>query len=364
MSEKKNVSPFQFKKVSKAFLQSPKQQENPITNVQQPIINYQPTSDAELIQNLNDKETLTTQEEKFQVIDYVFRKDSRPVQICYCCGNSAGTQYFVSHSEKKDIHICHGCFQSLGVCDNCGLPTQQSGPKLPSLYCQYCKVTRVCDCCGTSITAKESNRIPSVKGTFCSHCFKDVDRCHICQIPVTVKNRPIKDESLCLACHSRKISSKMAYQLNKVIISMLNKLFDIQSNIKCEVKLLPYAVLNPDDINTPIKQGRFANISGKRVLALYQHITKERAMGIFAYEYAKYLLQRLNSDITDKTVIEGFALWAKSYILRELCELDELHEIKSFFQENSVLKSLWNIERLGGVSRIAEKIRKGEITKK
>lgn len=370
MNEKK-VTSFQFKKIPRDSLEKGKgpilKEKNKVQLSKSPpntqkIKTHKPKTDNDLLRTLGDKEKLTL-DEKLEVIDYVFKKDHKPIVICHGCGNKV-TKYFISHSSKEEINFCSGCNQSLPHCDNCGMPAKILGPKLSTVYCQFCRVTKACDCCHSPITAKESNRIPFIKGTYCHTCFHKNERCVVCQIPIILEKNSFftGGRMVCLSCHNREISVEEASKLNEAVIRHLNKRFDIKETIRCEITLTSYDILNPPNQSKSL--GRFFELSGKTVLALYQGITKERAIGIFAYEYAKYLLKLLNPKLQSSDQVEGFALWLKSFVLREYSELDEIPEIKSRFNISPVLKSLWNIERLGGISRIIERIVAGEIGRK
>ena len=88
-------------------------------------------------------------------------------------------------------------------------------------------------------------------------------------------------------------------------------------------------------------------IDDKQVLWLYEGLPKERVIGIICFEYGNELLRHLNVKIRDKSFQEAFSLWLKAFVLNELGELDELLMIKGMQKSNPILKTLFNIERLG-----------------
>ncbi|MDH4129605.1 MAG: hypothetical protein OEV44_12670 [Spirochaetota bacterium] len=361
MSEKK-VTPFQFKKITREEMKKSSKKDIPGNLTNNKIEISTPKNDKQLLESVGEKDNLSM-EDKIRIIDYVFKKDNSPIYICHSCGNKVGSKYFVSRSRKQEIIFCSGCYQSLPTCNNCGMPSKLMGPKLPTTYCQFCRINKVCDSCNIQITAKESYRIPFVKGTYCQKCFNENERCIICNIPILENNFSYKsDKPICSLCTDRNITEEEAIKLNNGVVQFLNKHFQISNSIKSNVKLINYLTLNTT--GHPETLGKSINISGKTVITLYQYITKERAIGIFAYEYGKIILKHLNPRIVDINVIEDFALWSKSFVLQEYGEIDEASVIKSKINSNPILKSLFNIERLGGVSRILEKIKLGELGRK
>jgi len=366
----KKVTPFQFKTISREALQKEKiitGKKVETSSLKQgnigPSNPIKPKTDHDLLRHIGDKERLTSMEEKFQVIDYVFKRNPKFVAICHCCGNKAGSKYYVSYTRHKALTICAGCYQALPTCDNCGVPIQPNGPKLPTQFCAFCKVTRSCNCCGSSITAKESHRIPFVKGTYCVNCYQDAPQCVVCHIPMTEKESVhFGGERICTLCKSRNITPDDARELNEAIIRLLNERFNIKETILYLVGLATYRHINPT--NETNKLGAFINVSGNEILALYKGTSRERGIGVMAYEYGKQLLKQLNPVIQNVEIVEGFALWTKSFILREFGEIDEVSMIKSKVPDNPILKSLLNIERLGGIARIAERVKEGVIGKK
>ncbi len=365
--DKKKVTPFEFKKITREEVP------NHAPNIVKPSSSTQETgkktyrkakNDRELLYNMGDKDNLASLDEKYEVIDYIFKKNDNPLIICEACGNKIHSKYFVSHSAQKDIIFCPGCHQSLTGCDNCGMPLKPVGPILRVNYCQYCKVTKACGCCGDVITAKESYRIPSVKGTFCHNCFRRAGRCVICMVPILTDSSSIfvGGKKLCIPCNKRKITQAEALELNKKVIHLLNRQFGISETIQCSVLLASFRRVNP--IGQSEVLGRFFKVSNNSVLALYEGVTRERAIGVFAYEYGKYIYKRLNPTLQDDNVRHSFSLWLKSLTLRDYGEIDEVSEIKKGIDRDPILKSLLNIERLGGIKRVIEKVEAGEIRRK
>ncbi|HEO65734.1 MAG TPA: hypothetical protein ENI73_07675 [Spirochaetes bacterium] len=365
--EKKKVTPFEFKKITRE--ETPN---NPSSTVKPSISSQEigkktyrkAKNDKELLQNIGDKDNLTSLDEKYEVIDYIFKKNDNPLIICGACGNKIHSQYFVSHSSHKDIIFCPGCYQSLAGCDNCGMPMKPVGPTLRINYCQYCKVTKACGCCGDAITSKQSYRIPFVKGTFCHKCFLRAGRCAICLTPILTDSNSIfvGGKKLCMACNKRKITQAEALELNKGVIRLLNQQFGISETIQCTVLLTSFRRVNP--IGQSEALGRFLKVSNRSVLALYDGVTRERAIGVFAYEYGKYIYKRLNPSVQNDNIRHSFSLWIKSLTLRDYGELDEVSQIKGGIDKDPILKSLLNIERLGGIKRVLDKVVAGEVGRK
>ncbi len=361
--EKKKVTPFEFKKITREEGFIPVRPSVSTKKVNRKTCG-KAKNDRELLQNIGDKDNLTSLEEKYEVIDYIFKKNNNPLIICEACGNKIHSKYFVSHSAQKDIIFCPGCYQSLAGCDNCGMPLKPVGPILRINYCQYCKVTKACGCCGDAITSKESYRIQFVKGTFCHKCFLKAGRCSICLTPILTNSSSIfvGGKKLCMACNKRKITQAEALELNKGVIRLLNRQFSIKETIQCSVLLTSFRRVNP--IGQSEALGRFLKVSNRSVLALYEGVTRERAIGVFAYEYGKYIYKRLNPSLQDDNVRHSFSLWIKSLTLREYGEIDEMSQIKDSTDKDPILKSLLNIERLGGIKRVLDKVVAGEIRRK
>ncbi|MDH5680220.1 MAG: hypothetical protein OEZ36_01435, partial [Spirochaetota bacterium] len=287
-----------------------------------------------------------------------------PMRICYGCGSQINGKHYVSHSRKKELFFCSGCQQSLPACENCGMPVKLAGPKLPTVYCSFCRMTKECDCCSARITSKDSYRVDHVKGCFCHSCFNDRDRCVVCQTVIIPEDGGFLagGRLVCLSCHDRNISLTEARTLNAGVIHFLNKEFSISDIIDCPILLVNYNVINRPNLVPALS--RFLRGSEKPVLAMYEGITREKAVAVSAYEYGKYIVNRLNPSVADGELKESFAIWVMAYVLREYGELDELSAVKKRIETDGILKSLMNIERLAGLGRVVEKLKLGEIGRK
>ncbi len=363
----KKITPYQFTKISREELEKKNEQfpqNNPSQNILTDQKSLKPRTAKDLIYKMGDKEVLETLEEKFEVIDYVFQKSDNPIIICHSCGGDIKTNFFTSHTKSKDIIFCPGCYLNLPKCDNCGTPTKQSGIKLPTTYCSECRSKKTCDCCNKSISPRENNRITNIKGVYCTECYNFANRCIICSTPTHPTNDVIHiaGKPVCKTCYMRKITLDEARKLNLEVTQFLNKHFNIKKSYQCSIQFASFSALNPSEYD--IRLGRFLKMSDKHFLALYEGITRERAIGILAMEYSKQILHLLNPKITDQNIIESFSIWGKSFVLKEFGEIDELLELQTKVSRYPLLKVLWNIERLGGITRIAEKIIKGDLTNK
>lgn len=353
----KKVTPFQFKKISRKEIEkstAPKaENEAKVHSAPKKV-----KTAKELVQKIGDKEKLST-EEKFEVIDFVFNKNKQPIIICHICGAKIQSKYYISHSKSKDLIICPGCVQSLDPCDNCGLPTKVQGIKLPTIYCPFCKVNRECDCCGKSITAKESHRIPYLKGSFCQDCINSSNYCIVCDHPL-YKNegQSIGGKKVCHSCSQRVVKADQAQTIVLTLNKLISKYFSVKLNA-FSTELVAFDQIKQKEISIILHQMMIIN--NKQVLWLYEGLSKERLIGIVCYEYGNLLLKELNTKIRDKAFQDAFSLWLKAFILNELGELDEVLMIKGLQKSTPILKTLFNIERLGGLDRIIDKIKNHEI---
>ncbi len=352
MDKKKEVRPFKFKKISKPLKKEQKNKDNKLFNT-----NINTSND--LINSIGDKEILNT-DEKIRVIDFVFKQNKEFLKICHSCGGKIKGKYFSFYSYIKDIIYCFGCYQSLFTCDNCGMPAKQVGPKLKSLYCSLCKVNKMCDCCKTHITAKEAYRIKYIKGTYCKNCYNNAKTCTVCKIPIPEKEYfEIGQNIICKSCSKRTITPNDARNLNNMVTAFINKQFAIKNHYNCQTKELDFNMLNPH-YNNHNSLGYSVN---EKLIIYYKGITKERAIGVFAYEYSKIILKILNPNIKNINLVEPFAMWLKSYVLTYYGEVDEVKQIKSYISTYPKLKTLFNIEILGGIPKVIQKIVKGEVGK-